>query len=116
MMVSSLIGYENKAFEEISKPASDRVLMNFFDSEDIVLIDLIAYAHSADQNILFTREKYSIFESYYNGGFPILLKLLDLTSDKLSIKEEEYFKELNLKLYRIINTNSIILEENIDMF
>jgi dnd system-associated protein 4 len=116
MMLSSLVGYENGLHIEFNKTAQDRVLMNFFDSEDLVLIDLIAYAHSKDQNIISNRAKYTIFENYYNGGFPILLKLLDLTEDKLSIKEESYYKELSIKLYRIITNYKITPRENIDIY
>jgi dnd system-associated protein 4 len=116
MMLSSLIGYENEAYLEINKSASDRVLMNFFDTEDLVLIDLLAYARTKDQNILFGREKYSIFENYYNGGFPILLRLLDLTESNLAKKEESYYKELTIKLYRIINNYRIHPKETIEIY
>lgn len=117
MMLSALIGYENESFQDISKSASDRVLMNFFDAEDLVLIDLMAYAHTKNQNILFGREKYTIFEHYYNGGFPILLKLLELTEDKLSNKDDEsYFKELSIKLYRIITNYKIAPKESFEIY
>lgn len=115
MMLSALIGFENNQFEEISKSAQDGVLMTFFNDEDRLIIDLLSYAHTKDQNVLFSREKYRIFENYYNGGFVLLLQLLDLSEDKLNIFDEDYFKELTLKLYRIIDSYQVIPPDIYDL-
>jgi len=116
MVLSSLIGYENGEYVEFNTPATDRVLMNFFDDADIMLIDLIAYAHTQDQKILFSREKYTIFENYYNGGFMILLRLLELSEYRLSDNDESYLKELTIKLYRILNNYKIYKEEHLEIY
>lgn len=115
MMLSALIGYENNLYEDINKSASDGVLMSFFSHDDRVIIDLLAYAHTKDQHILQSREKYHIFEKYYNGGFVALLQLLDLTENHLTIYDEEFFKELALKLYRIIISYQIQPDYLIDL-
>lgn len=109
MMLSALIGYENEKASEINKSASDGVLMSFFNDKDRLIIDLIAYAHTKNQNVLLNRNKYHIFETYYNGGFPILLRLLDVTESSLDNTSDIYFKELSLRLFRVVSSYDIIL-------
>lgn len=78
MVLSAVVGYVNHAFVPVTKPASDGVLMQFFTETDYDLMDLIAYAHAQEQAILKEDGKYEIFEAYANGGFPILLELLEI--------------------------------------
>lgn len=44
LVLSAVIGYSNKAYKPVDKPASDGVLMQFFTETDYDLMDLIAYA------------------------------------------------------------------------
>ena len=76
LVVSAIIGYNNGAYVEIKKQASDTVLMNSFSQQSYDIMDFIAYARVKEQSILQKEDKYKIFESYANGGFPILLKEL----------------------------------------
>ena len=71
LVLSAVIGYSNKAYKPVDKPASDGVLMQFFTETDYDLMDLIAYAHTKEQAILKEDGKYEIFEAYAHGGFPI---------------------------------------------
>ena len=75
LVLSAVIGYSNKAYKPVDKPANDGVLMQFFTETDYDLMDLIAYAHTKEQAILKEDGKYEIFEAYAHGGFPILLEL-----------------------------------------
>ena len=77
LVISALIGYNNNAFVPIEKQG-DTVLMNSFSQNSYDIMDFIAYSHAKEQSILQKEEKYSIFESYANGGFPILVKALDV--------------------------------------
>mgnify|MGYP004616736593 CR=1 FL=1 len=90
MVLSAVVGYVNHAFVPVTKPASDGVLMQFFTETDYDLMDLIAYAHVQEQAILKEDGKYEIFEAFANGGFPILLELLeiDTTTEIDAIKQE----------------------------
>ena len=89
MMASAIIGFKNGVYEEIKNRASDGVQLQFFTPEDLDVIDLIAYAHKKDQKILRDKEKYHIFESYANGGFPILYEKLGVNEDTTIDKREE---------------------------
>lgn len=80
LMISAVIGYNEKRYIPIEKAASDGVLMSFFKEKDYDIIDLIAYSHKKNQSIIKSDEKYEIFSAYANGGFPILL-------DKLNLKD-----------------------------
>ena len=77
LVVSSIIGYYNKAFCEFSTFA-EPVLMNSFSSRSHDIMDFIAYNHKKEQSVLMTKEKYKIFECYANGGFPILVDGLNV--------------------------------------
>ncbi len=108
LVLSAVIGYVNNRFEPVEKPASDGVLMQFFENEDRNLMDLLAFLHTKNQKILYESEKYQYFEGYANGGFPVLLKLLDW------IGGEEYVlsidrKETLISLYTQLVTESYIL-------
>ena len=84
LMASAIIGYNNGQYIEIDDAASDGVLMQFFTPIDKDMMDLIAYAHSKNQAILYTDEKYKIFEAYANGGFPILFNIMAIENTNLS--------------------------------
>lgn len=98
LVASAIVGFNNESKEPIVKPASDGVLMQFFNENDYDLINLIAYADTGEKAILDKREKYKIFEEYANGGFPILLDLLDIVNDGVKIDRQKilinYFKLL----------------------
>lgn len=96
MVLSAVVGYVNHAFIPVTKPASDGVLMQFFTETDYDLMDLIAYAHAQEQAILKEDGKYEIFEAYANGGFPILLELLEInvTTEIDTTKQEEILVRL----------------------
>jgi len=115
LVLSATIGYANNRFEPVEKPASDGVLMQFFSNEDRNLMDLLAFIKTKDQRILHDSEKYQYFEGYANGGFPILLKLLDWVGG------EEYVLSVNRKealisLYTQLVTGNHVLTDFIDDF
>ena len=89
MMPSAIIGFKNDLYKEIENVASDRVQLTFFTPRDLEIIDLIAYAHTKEQKILKSREKYEIFECYANAGFPILYDKLGITDETTIDKREE---------------------------
>lgn len=115
LVLSATIGYANNRFEPVEKPASDGVLMQFFSNEDRNLMDLLAFIKTNDQRILHDSEKYQYFEGYANGGFPILLKLLDWVGG------EEYVLSVNRKealisLYTQLVTGNHVLTYFIEDF
>jgi len=103
LSMAAIIGFRNSMYIHIDRPASDGVLMQFFTEEEKDLIDLIAYAHSGSQNILKKDQKYEVFESYANGGFPILADKLEISSDDLILDK----KSLLLKMYQILITDDV---------
>ena len=111
LCLASVFGYRNKAYSKIESQASDGVLMQFFSEDEKDLIDMIAYAHSKNQNILKTDQKYEIFESYANGGYPILIEKLGINFDQIDIttlmsKQNEYLTQL----YVILKTDDVDLD------
>ncbi len=98
MMPSAIIGFKNGLYKEIDNVASDRVQLAFFSEKDLEIIDLIAYAHTKDQKVLKSKEKYEIFECYANAGFPILYDKLEITSDTTIDKREELLNKYYLLL------------------
>lgn len=111
LMISAIIGYINKQFIPIKKRASDGVLMQFFSSIDLDIIDLLAYAHAKEQNILIKDDKYDIFSSYANGGFPLLLDKLDISEEEEI--DEESRRKLTKRYYKLLLSNGFktILED-----
>lgn len=77
LVVSAVIGYNNKQFHVISKNA-EPVLMNSFSEKSYDMMNFLAYAHKQDQSILKDQKQFAIFESYANGGFPILVEKLGI--------------------------------------
>jgi len=115
LVLSATIGYANNRFEPVDTPASDGVLMQFFSNEDLNLMDLLAFIKTNSHKILHNSEKYQYFEGYANGGFPILLKLLDWVGG------EEYILSVNRKealisLYTQLVTGNHILTDSIEDF
>lgn len=105
MVLSAVIGYANHAYVPVTKPASDAVLMQFFTETDYDLMDLIAYAHAKEQAILKEDGKYEIFEAYANGGFPILLELLEIdATTEIDVAEQE---GILVRLASILISNQI---------
>ena len=96
VILSAIIGYNNKLFVPIKTTASDGVLMQFFTQRDYDVMDFIAYAHVKEQAILKKNEKYDIFESYANGGFDLLVNKLGI--DFVDKKQNDRVTVLN-KLY-----------------
>ena len=115
LVLSATIGYVNNQFEPVEKPASDGVLMQFFSNEDRNLMDLLAFIKTNNHIILHNSEKYQYFEGYANGGFPILLKLLDWVGG------EEYVLSINRKealisLYTQLVTGNHVMTDFIEDF
>lgn len=106
LMVSAIIGYNNDLYVPIEKAASDGVLMSFFSAKDYNIIDLIAYAHTKDQSIVMKDEKYEIFSSYANGGFPVLINKLEL--ENIEEIDDILSEKLLKKYYSLLLTNQFI--------
>ena len=110
LVLSAAIGYANNRFEPVDTPASDGVLMQFFENEDRNLMDLLAFLHTKNQKILYESEKYQYFEGYANGGFPILLKLLDwVGGEEYTLSVDR--KETLISLYTQLVTGSYVLND-----
>ncbi len=106
LMVSAIIAYNVGSYIPIDKAAGDGVLMQFFSEKDYDIIDLIAYAHKKEQSIITTDEKYEIFSSYANAGFPILLDKLEITNiDDISQDEA---RKAQIRYYKLLLTNGFV--------
>jgi dnd system-associated protein 4 len=112
LVLSAVIGYVNKKYTPIEKAASDGVLMQFFTAHDHDLMDLIAFAHKKEQTILKSDEKYEIFSSYANGGFPILLEELQITPTTEIDKNLQ--ENLLIKLHAKLLSNQFVVDSGID--
>jgi len=108
LMISAVIGYQNKKYVPITKQASDGVLMQFFSAKDYDIMDLLAYAHTGEQSVITSDEKYEIFSSYANGGFPILVEALEIPDGSIS---EERGREILSKYYELLLTNDFFIKE-----
>ncbi len=108
IMISAIIGYNENRYVEIDKFA-EPVLMTFFKQRDYDLMDLIAFAYKKDPELLHSEKKYKIFESFANGGFPILLRKLGLEDieSRESFSPEEV-KTLQKKYYTLLISDSFI--------
>lgn len=84
LLASAIVGYNNGLYVEIENYASDAVQLTFFTERERDLIDFIAYAHKKEQAVLNSEEKFTIFESYANGGFDLLLNRLGVNMDDKS--------------------------------
>lgn len=100
LMISAIIGYLNNLFIPIEKTASDGVLLQFFSPIDLDIIDLLAYTHKKEQIILEKDEKYDIFSSYANGGFPLLLEKLGVSeNDEIDVETK---RKLTKRYYKLL--------------
>ena len=104
IMASAVVGYLNGAYEPVTEPASDGILMQFFTERDYDVMDFIAYAHKKEQSVLKTIEKYDIFSAYANGGFPILIKKLGVNFEQI---------EKNDRLAILYKYYSLLLDESL---
>lgn len=107
LVLSAVIGYCNGAYQPIEKSA-EGVLMQFFSETDYDLMDLLAYAHAKEQAILKEDKKYEIFESYANGGFPILMNLLEINDE--TVIDVAMQETILVKLASILISNQIKIE------
>ena len=105
LMISAIIAFNIGSFIPIEKAASDGVLMQFFSDKDLDIIDLIAYAHKKEQTVITSDEKYEIFSSYANAGFPILLEKLDLNG-KEEISQDEA-RKAQMNYYKLLLTDGL---------
>lgn len=100
LMISAVVGYNEKRYVPIEKVASDRVLMSFFTQKDYDIIDLIAYSYKREQAVIKSDKKYEIFESFANGGFPILVNKLGLLFEEEISKDEA--RKVQSKYYKML--------------
>jgi hypothetical protein len=103
LTVSALIGYNNNLFTPITKAASDGVLMQFFNEEEKDLMDILAYCYFKKQSILREDKKYEVYESYANGGFPVLISRLGITNDE----DEVDRKKVLTQYFMLLATNGL---------
>ncbi len=114
LMASAIVGYNLKAYVPIKKAASDGVLMSFFNEKDYDIMDLIAYSYTKEQSIVKKDEKYEIFSSFANGGFPILMKKLNLNDNSEEISEEDAKKAQSRYYSLLLSGEFIPHEETVD--
>ena len=116
LVLSAVIGYVNKAYKPITRQASDGVLMQFFTETDYDLMDLIAYSHTQEQYILKSDDKYEVFSAYANGGFPLLLELLEI--DEQTEIDPSKQESILVKLASLLLTCQIKVDltDNSDLF
>lgn len=107
LMISAVIGYNEQRYIPIEKAASDGVLMSFFTQKDYDIIDLIAYSYKKEQTIIKDDKKYEIFESFANGGFPILIEKLGLSFENEEISKDEARKAQS-KYYSMLLSGEFI--------
>ena len=107
LTVSAIIGFNNKLFVPIDTPAADGVQTQFFNPRCRDIMDLIAYAHEKKQSILSEDGKYTIFESYANGGFQLLINKLGIDFDVPTNNDRETILE---KYFKMLLLNEFVLE------
>lgn len=108
IMISAIIGYNENRYVPIDK-FSEPILMQFFKDRDYDIIDLIVFSHKKDQSVLKEQEKYEVFESYANGGFPILLKKLGLENiEDIETFSDEDTRNIQKKYYNLLISDSFL--------
>ncbi len=106
LVICAIVGFDNDAYIEFDKNSQDGVLMQFFTQRHYDLMDMLAYAKEKNQRTLKSIEKYKIFESYANGGFPIFIKCLGIDL----VQPEKNDRLLLLKrYYSLLLSNGFIL-------
>lgn len=103
LTISALIGYANEAHPAIEKVA-EPVQVTFFEEREKEIMNFLAYMMAGKQSILQEKSKddpdrnkmYEAFETYANGGFPILCKKLGVDfvekakNDRLTFLQNYY--------------------------
>lgn len=97
LTVSALICYAAK-IEPIDISKSDKrsrtealgesVQRQFFQADQLKIIDLIAYAHTHEPTIIRSTEKFDIFSGYAAAGFDFMCQQLDAENRDWSKSEE----------------------------
>lgn len=82
LTVSALIGYATGSFIKDfgmgkKQPMGESVQRQFFQQDQLRLIDLLAYAHTKEPTIIRRTQKYDIFSAYAAAGFDVLCERLD---------------------------------------
>ena len=106
LMISAILGYRNHVSTPLQKGGPDGVLMQFFTERDYDIMDMLAYAETKSPQIIKSDDKYEIFSSYANAGFPILKKILNL--DLNNITEADKRTALSTLLAALLNDDVII--------
>ena len=114
LMISAIIGYSQGLYKLVENNA-DGVLMQFFKEKDYNIIDLIAYGHTKQQSIVKSDEKYDIFSSYANAGFPLLLKKLNIEKGK-EIDQTEARKALIQYYVSLLSNDFMVKITENDLF
>lgn len=70
----------NKAENGKRPQLAESVQRSFFQDDQLRIIDLIAYAHTKDPQIIRSTDKFDIFSGYAAAGFDYLCKRLDATA------------------------------------
>lgn len=108
LTISALIGYANDEHPTITK-AAEPVQVTFFEEREKEIMNFLAYMMVGNQSILQEKSKddpernkmYEAFETYANGGFPILCKKLGIDfvdkskNDRLTILQNYYMMLLS---------------------
>lgn len=95
---SAILGYNKKIYVPIKTTASDAVQIINFNEHEQNLMDYIAFSHTQQQAILKDMAKYTIFESYANGGFDLLFDALGID---MTNKQKNNKSEILNKIYKI---------------
>ncbi len=76
LMLSAVLGYVHHARVPFDQTA-ERVHMTNFTSEECNIMEMLAFVSTKEHAILRKIDKYKYFEEFANGGFPILMEMLD---------------------------------------
>lgn len=81
LTVSALIGFaanlQPVSFDSKQEPQGEPVQRQFFQEDQLKIIDLIAYAHTHEPLIIRSIKKFDIFSGYAAAGFDYLCDRLD---------------------------------------
>lgn len=101
LVVSAVIGYKNNKYRPFTKSA-ESVLMNSFSERSYDMMNFLAYAEKKDQSVLRDGKQFQYFESFANGGFPILIEKLNINFIDKSKNDRN---QLLLKYYSLLLNN-----------
>ncbi len=105
LVVSAVIGYNNRKYRPFTKSA-ESVLMNSFSERSYDMMNFLAYAEKKDQSVLRDGKQFQYFESFANGGFPILIEKLNINFIDKSKNDRN---QLLLKYYSMLLNNSFYI-------